>query len=99
MTAVQNGAGLGASLSGIATGGGIQLASLPPQHQQVGFFGLMMIDEQFGSLNLVPLKVIQQLFTRLSQNPQQLAQMIKTLPQSTGQALTELLRQYAVAQV
>ncbi|KAL3084949.1 hypothetical protein niasHS_010018 [Heterodera schachtii] len=74
---LQNGAGLGAALGGVAnSGASIQLASLPPQHQQV----------------------IQQLYTRLSQNPPQLAQMIKTLPHSTGQALTELLRQYAVAQ-
>ncbi|KAI3410012.1 hypothetical protein GPALN_006377 [Globodera pallida] len=77
VAALQNGAGIGASLGSMTnSGAGIQLAALPPQHQQV----------------------IQQLYTRLSQNPQQLAQMIKTLPHGTGQALTELLRQYAVAQ-
>uniref|UniRef100_A0A914HVK0 Transcriptional repressor p66 coiled-coil MBD2-interaction domain-containing protein n=1 Tax=Globodera rostochiensis TaxID=31243 RepID=A0A914HVK0_GLORO len=74
VAALQNGAGIGASLGSMTnSGAGIQLAALPPQHQQ-------------------------QLYTRLSQNPQQLAQMIKTLPHGTGQALTELLRQYAVAQ-
>jgi hypothetical protein len=43
-------------------------------------------------------QVIQQLYERLSQNPQQMANLIKTLPAPTGQALTELLRQYAMAQ-
>ena len=38
------------------------------------------------------------MYERLSQNPQQMANLIKTLPPTTGQALTELLRQYAFAQ-
>ncbi|CAK5104418.1 unnamed protein product [Meloidogyne enterolobii] len=53
---------------------------------------------QLSTLPPQHLSVIQQLYERLSQNPQQMAGMIKTLPPQTGQALTELLRQYAVAQ-
>lgn len=53
---------------------------------------------QLSTLPPQHLNVIQQLYERLSQNPQQMANLIKTLPQPTGQALTELLRQYAMAQ-
>lgn len=53
---------------------------------------------QLSTLPPQHLNVIQQLYERLSQNPQQMAHLIKTLPAPTGQALTELLRQYALAQ-
>lgn len=53
---------------------------------------------QLSTLPPQHLQVIQQLYERLSQNPHQMANLIKTLPPQTGQALTELLRQYAYAQ-
>jgi hypothetical protein len=86
-------AGMQNLVGAASAAGGIQLSTLPPQHLQVNhFLGRLFFKNSFS------LQVIQQLYERLSQNPQQMANLIKTLPPQTGQALTELLRQYAMAQ-
>uniref|UniRef100_A0A915NA11 Transcriptional repressor p66 coiled-coil MBD2-interaction domain-containing protein n=2 Tax=Meloidogyne TaxID=189290 RepID=A0A915NA11_MELJA len=98
-TAKLNGATAPQHMSGDKKGGnGAAKSSVDATGGMQGLANVAVGGIQLSTLPPQHLSVIQQLYERLSQNPQQMAGMIKTLPAQTGQALTELLRQYAVAQ-
>uniref|UniRef100_A0A914LK37 Transcriptional repressor p66 coiled-coil MBD2-interaction domain-containing protein n=1 Tax=Meloidogyne incognita TaxID=6306 RepID=A0A914LK37_MELIC len=98
-TAKLNGATAPQHMSGDKKGGnGAAKSSVDATGGMQGLANVAVGGIQLSTLPPQHLSVIQQLYERLSQNPQQMAGMIKTLPPQTGQALTELLRQYAVAQ-